>query len=60
MVKYWLRLTTDWEFFPLPQRSLPGFFKDSPWAAHIKKGLEGAGFAEIWVNPDIYKLLKET
>jgi len=25
-------------------------------ARHIKKVLEGAGFAEIWVNPDIVDL----
>jgi len=31
----------------------PPTFNDSPWATHIKKVLEGAGFAEIWVNPDM-------
>jgi len=53
MVKYWLRLTTDWEISPYLREAYLDSFKDSQWATHIKKVLEGARFAEIWVNPDI-------
>ena len=53
MVKYWLRLTTDWEVSPYLREAHLDSFKDSPWTTHIKKVLEGAGYAEIWVNPNI-------
>jgi len=53
MVKYWLRLTADWEISPYLGEAYLDSLKDSSWATHIKKVLEGAGFAEIWVNPDI-------
>jgi len=52
MVKYWLRLTTDWEISPYLRESYLDSFKDSLSATHIKKVLEGAGFAEIWVNTE--------
>ena len=47
MVKNWLRLKTDWEISPYLREAYLDSFKDSPWATHIKKVLEGAGFAEI-------------
>jgi len=36
MVKYWLRLTTDWEISPyLREAYLDSFKLESPWATHI-------------------------
>jgi len=56
MVKYWLRLTTDWEISPYLTETYLDSLRDSSWTRHIKKVLEGAGFAEIWVNPAIEDL----
>ena len=55
MVKYWLRLATDREISPYLREAYLESLSDSPWAVHrgIKKVLERAGFAEIWLNPHI-------
>ena len=53
MVKYWLRLATDREISPYLSEAYLESLSDSPWAVHIKKVLERAGFAEIWLNPQI-------
>ena len=51
MVKYWL--ATDREISPYLREAYLESLSDSPWAVHIKKVLERAGFAEIWLNPHI-------
>ena len=47
MVKYWLRLTTDWEISPYLREAYLDSFKDSPSTTHNRKLCEGAGYAEI-------------
>ena len=40
IVKNWLRLTTDGKISPHLREAYLDSFKDSPWATHIKKGVE--------------------
>ena len=52
IVKYWLRIHTDWTVSPLVKDACSLATSNSlPWANFIKQILDSAGFSYVWLNP---------
>ena len=52
IIKYWLRITTDWTVSPLVKDACALAMNNSlPWAKYIKSTLDNAGFSYVWLNP---------
>ena len=52
IIKYWLRIHTDWTVSPLVKDACSLATSNSlPWANFIKQILDSAGLSYVWLNP---------
>ena len=53
LIKYWLRIKTDWTVSPLVKDAcILATSSSLQWANSVKQNLDGAGFSYVWLNPD--------